>query len=293
METQGQGESLTNLAGAPGMSGAPDMPPPVEVWICDLDRFAANRKDGASTPLSSQERERASRFRFDIHRERYVATRIVLRTLMGAYIGIDPGEVRFSIEPGGKPRLDPEAHAMAGHFNLSHCGNMAVFCVSGDREVGIDLENANRDIDTAGVAKVAFSDRELRQHPVFSGPDGRDAFFRHWTLREAMFKAMGIGLPSDRNAFSVLPVDPHEWQIESPNETVLQPWRACAVDLPAPWICSIAANGPSSISVRIFEPEEASASAVTVSGLHPSQFKDGTRPDGTRIAPTVQGHAQA
>src|ERR1700737_538084 len=75
--------------------------------------------------LSSDERVRAGRFRFDEHRHAFILSRGVLRALIGRIAGIRPAQVSFSYGARGKPALADQACPL--RFNLSHCEKLAAY----------------------------------------------------------------------------------------------------------------------------------------------------------------------
>src|SRR5881397_1867586 len=58
--------------------------------------------------LSEDERNRSARFRFERDRRRFVVARGALRDLLGRYLDIDPGQIRFIYNAFGKPELHPD-----------------------------------------------------------------------------------------------------------------------------------------------------------------------------------------
>lgn len=76
-------------------------------------------------------------------------------------------------------------------FNLSHSDGF-VAAVIGDGRVGIDLQAANLSFDPLPLATRFFSAEEAAA--VASDEDPTDRFFRLWTQKEAVGKAMGGGL---------------------------------------------------------------------------------------------------
>jgi 4'-phosphopantetheinyl transferase len=107
----------------------------VDVWFANLDSEPYMEEE-AFVLLSSDERERAQRFRFPIHHARFVIRRGVLRTLLGRYLDLPPAAIQFSYGPYGKPLLTGEQL----HFNLSMAGAQACFAFSAKSPVGIDIE---------------------------------------------------------------------------------------------------------------------------------------------------------
>ena len=107
--------------------------------------------------LSPDERDRADRFHFERDRHRYVIGRGTLRTILGAYLGVPPGSLRFGYGPSGKPFVAEPADAARLQFNLSHAGALALVAVAHGRAVGVDLEQVR-----------ALPDRDLISTRFFS-----------------------------------------------------------------------------------------------------------------------------
>ena len=55
----------------------------------------------------------------------------LLRRLLGAYLNVEPGEVRFATGPAGKPELEDLAHSRL-HFNVTHSHGLALYAVAHD-----------------------------------------------------------------------------------------------------------------------------------------------------------------
>lgn len=151
--------------------------------------------------LSADERQRAERFVFDVHRRRFIAARGLLRERIGALLGAAPGALRFEYGAAGKPCLAWPKTTL--RFNLSHSGDRAVLAFSGDFELGVDIERARDDIDHTAISERFFSPAEclaLEREPV----ERRSrAFFEIWTRKEAFVKARGGGLTIALDSFDV------------------------------------------------------------------------------------------
>ena len=78
----------------------------------------------------------------------------------------------------------------SAHFSISHTKNH-VFCVLSDRSVGIDGQEADRDIDLRLAEKI-LSPGEKRQYDAAA--DKRLALLTFWVLKEAAGKRDGTGL---------------------------------------------------------------------------------------------------
>lgn len=149
--------------------------------------------------LSDDERARAARFVFDRHRGRFIVARGRLRQILGGIAGRPPEDLRFAYGAHGKPALS--GIPGAPHFNLSHSGDLAVVAVSSDLELGVDVE-AVRPLKE-DVAERFFSAAEIAALAKLAESDRLDAFYRCWTRKEAVIKALGTGLSLPLKSFDV------------------------------------------------------------------------------------------
>ena len=172
----------------------------VQVWQTRLG--GSDEIQAAFELLDDAERARARRYRVQNAHDMFVTARALLRQTLGYYLGIAPAAVALRYAPYGKPELECQSDL---RFNLSHSGDTAVLAVSRGREVGIDIEEANRDVDAAGLAKRFFSSVEVAWVTSHLGELIQQAFFTCWTGKEAYLKARGNGLRFPLDAFEVLP----------------------------------------------------------------------------------------
>ena len=128
-------------------------------------------------------------------RRRFMASRILLRRLLAAYLGNEPQEIEFSYGSGGKPSLARVPPASPLHFNLSHSRDRVLIAIA-RTPVGIDLESPRRLGDFEGLARRFFSPGEVRALARIPASQRRDAFFACWTRKEAYLKLIGRGIAS-------------------------------------------------------------------------------------------------
>ncbi len=172
----------------------------VHVWRVSLDESQAPK---FGSLLDGDERMRATRFRFQEHRNRFIVARGALRTILGGYLQTEPAALQFSYGRYGKPALAEGVAANALSFNLSHSGEFMLMAVTRGREVGVDIELLNQKFATSEVAERFFSRREilsLRGQPEHLQTE---AFFNCWTRKEAYIKARGEGLTLPLDQFDV------------------------------------------------------------------------------------------
>jgi 4'-phosphopantetheinyl transferase len=174
----------------------------VHVLSAQLD-VAAERAGRLRGSLSRDERDRAERFRFDVHRNRFVAARGLLREILGAFLGVSPARLAFDYGPHGKPSLAAPFAAEDIRFNVSHAEGLALYAVTRGADVGVDVEAVRALPDAEDIAARFFSAREQAAF-LSLAPAGRtEAFFACWTRKEAFLKATGDGLARPLDSFDV------------------------------------------------------------------------------------------
>jgi 4'-phosphopantetheinyl transferase len=165
----------------------------VHVWAVELDDETFDTSRGQSF-LSPDEQARASRFKFERDRRRYIVAHVALRDILAGYLKAVAADLQFIEVQNGKPKLATPFAAGGIEFNLSHSHERALVAVAQGREVGVDIEFVKPDFSFDEVAERFFTAREvaaLRALPVHLQ---RQAFFKGWTSKEAFLKAKGTGL---------------------------------------------------------------------------------------------------
>ena len=181
----------------------------VHVCIAFLDR-AHSEQSYFESILAEAEINRANRFRFHKDRERFVAGRGLLRMILSSYVGMPPNEIIFTYGCHGKPRLKRQDGQPAVEFNLAHSAGTAIYALTRDRPVGVDIESWQSDFPVEEVAKNFFSSAELAALQALPRKLRVEAFFKCWTRKEAFIKALGDGLSCPLADFdvSVMPGEP-------------------------------------------------------------------------------------
>jgi 4'-phosphopantetheinyl transferase len=177
-------------------------PGEVQVWFARLDRTPA-RLARMRTILNPDETARADRFLMDVHRNRFVAARALLRDLLAGYLEQRPQAIRFEYNEWGKPALAPGFVGNDLRFNLSHSQNLAMYAFALERNVGVDIEMIRAEVASERVAESFFSPWEVETLRALPREDQPEAFFNCWTRKEAYVKARGQGLSIDLKSFDV------------------------------------------------------------------------------------------
>ncbi len=153
--------------------------------------------------LSEDEIKRADQFHFQVDRERFIHTRSTLRRLLAYYCGVEAGAVQFAYNSHGKPSLCNPDHTEEICFNVTHSQDMAMFAVSREYKIGIDVEYTKDTVEYLKLAQRFFSGKEYLALSCLSGTALKRGFYRYWTCKEAFVKAIGTGLSFPLADFTV------------------------------------------------------------------------------------------
>jgi len=164
----------------------------IQVWTASLD-LSGPAAAGSRSLLSEEELERASRFRFDRDRIRFLSGRVWLRRLLAECLEVDVAEIRLQTASGGKPELAPPLPTWL-RFSMSRSGSRGLYALSRGREVGVDLEDRSRTVDTETLGRRFLSPAERDVLMELAEEEKQRGFYRIWTRKEAVLKALGVGL---------------------------------------------------------------------------------------------------
>lgn len=222
-------------------------PGDLHIWRVWLDQQPAVYLAQLREILSLDERARADRFHFPIHRERYTVARGTLRILLGRYLHCPPESIAFSYGPQGKPALTAMSTPEPLEFNVAHSGQVALLGFIWGRPVGVDVEHIRPLKDIAQMAARFFSAEEYQVWQSVAAEEQDAAFFNCWTRKEAYIKVIGEGLshPLDRFVVTLRPGEPgrlltvdgsaapaQKWQMQALHPT---PGYAAAVTVEGGW----------------------------------------------------------
>ena len=164
----------------------------VHIWRANLN-LPADEVTRLSAFLSPDETARANKYRFPIHRRRFIVARGILRDLLGNYLEISPNTVKFEYGDRGKPYISLNA-CQDLQFNISHSEEYALLGFTGDRSIGVDIEYLREMPDAVKIAQRFFSPKEYDLIRNLDAKQQCQAFFKLWTAKEAYLKAIGTGL---------------------------------------------------------------------------------------------------
>jgi 4'-phosphopantetheinyl transferase len=216
----------------------------VHVWRIPLNPLAPLLARLESW-LSDDERERANRFRFDNHREKFIAAHGCLRDILARYLSMTPEALHFKTNSYGKPSLIDEINGGQLSFNLTHSHELGLVAISSRRAIGVDIEYIRSELADEQIARRFFSNREA--DALLSSPLElrKEAFFACWTRKEAFIKAIGEGLsmPLDQFDVSLLPGEPAELLETRPDPAQALQWKLYALQPGSGYAAALAVEG--------------------------------------------------
>jgi 4'-phosphopantetheinyl transferase len=179
------------------------LPATGEVHLWKIDLSESHWPSGCPQVLDSGERDRYERFRFARDAGRFALRREALRQILGWYLEVEPWALTFETsDVAGKPCLSASLTDEL-RFNASSSGDIALVAVARDSAIGVDVEALRTVTDFTDIAERYFTAGELARLQALPGPNRFRGFYRLWTSKEALLKAVGTGLPGGLGRFEV------------------------------------------------------------------------------------------
>lgn len=154
--------------------------------------------------LTDQERARADRYLVPHATRQYVGCRAALRWLLAQKMNCEPERVAIQTERWGKPYLSWPGSSVgcspsksATHqplsFNVSHSGQLGLIAIS-PSIVGVDVEHLKPRIHARSLASQVLSSAEQQAWSQLPAHRQVEQILRLWVCKEALLKAMGLGI---------------------------------------------------------------------------------------------------
>ncbi len=177
---------------------------PVEIIFFPLDSDDDETRNLLPL-LSEDETQRAARYRFDKHRNRFITGRGTIRQILAAKGNCSPREISFELNQYGKPALAKPEPTRYIQFNASSSETLGAIAISNAVPLGLDIEKvkSTNAQDYDGIVKNQFTSLEYDWYQKHDNRDRIRVFFEFWTCKEAYLKALGIGLSGKLDSFSI------------------------------------------------------------------------------------------
>lgn len=143
--------------------------------------------------LTDKERNRALRFKFDRHRNRWVFGRLTLKHLLSSYLNCEALSIELGYGEIGKPYVaSPSNNNLL--FNYTDSGGLLIYAFSEGIEVGVDLEFLPRETNFEALVRRKLTPDEQTAFYEMPVDHQQSAFLACWTRKEAYGKALGVGI---------------------------------------------------------------------------------------------------
>ena len=163
----------------------------IKLAYCNVENLDLKKAYGL---VSKNRREKIDFYRFENDKKLSAGAYLLLKKLLSEENITNP---LFKTEKHGKAYISNHENI---HFNLSHSGKV-VLCAISDREVGIDIEYIDPEIDL-NIAKHYFYNSEYEN--IMKAENRFEEFFKFWVLKESYMKYTGLGMNLELDSFEIL-----------------------------------------------------------------------------------------
>lgn len=153
--------------------------------------------------LSAEERVRSGRFLHAGPRRRFTLCRAALRAVLCHRLACDSQQLAIGTSRYGKPFAEVDEMPSPISFNVSHGGRHGLIAVAARGRIGVDIEEPIPRDDLDDLASAVLGPHEELEFTSLRGSRRTQFFFRMWTLKEALIKALGVGFSQDPAEFDV------------------------------------------------------------------------------------------
>ena len=162
-----------------------------------------DREERAFAILDEHERARWNRFAVRGARRRYALCRAAVRINLCERLECSNRELSFGYLEHGKPFAKVNGVPSDASFNVSHSGDHGLIAFADRDGLGVDLEVRTPGRDFDGIASSVYGPRERRALAAVAGTEKTHLFYRFWSLKEALIKALGTGFSLSPARFEV------------------------------------------------------------------------------------------
>ena len=162
------------------------------------------REDMALGWLNTSERPRCESY-LPEPRRHFVLSRAALRAIACAELGCANGSLSFGEGEHGKPFAQVAGQPAAIAFSVSHSGEYGLIAHAKTGRLGVDVEQVVPKRHLNSLIEAVMGPDERRELGEMPERARLLQFFRLWTCKEALVKALGTGFSTDVSGFQVPP----------------------------------------------------------------------------------------
>lgn len=122
--------------------------------------------------------------------------------IIANHFEIESSQIRMKRKKWNKPFLEMKDLSKA-YFNYSHTKNYLLIGFSDYFEIGVDVEEINSGHKSIGLIIECLAEEERRYIEELEKQQQREALLKIWVQKEAIGKAIGVGLLYDTTSLTV------------------------------------------------------------------------------------------
>lgn len=153
--------------------------------------------------LDHEEQARWHRFRHARARYEFSLCRAALRAILCKHLDCSNEQLTFGTSKYGKPHALVNGESDDISFNVSHSHQHGLVALALHGRVGVDVEERNMQQNLDGEIQSVFTPNERADLAAAHGPQKIHLFFRLWTMKEALLKALGTGFSLDMSGIEI------------------------------------------------------------------------------------------
>ena len=136
-------------------------------------------------------------------RRRFSLCRAALRAMLCSRLDCRNEQLSFALSEYEKPFALLEGAKAPVSFNVSHSGNHGLIALAAEGRLGIDVEEPVDKRNLDGLIEMVMGPDERAQLDSLRGIERLRLFYRIWTCKEALIKALGTGFSTDISKFQM------------------------------------------------------------------------------------------
>ena len=153
--------------------------------------------------LDDEERARSCRFLSLRAKRQFVLCRAALRIALSERLGCSNRQLAFGYLEHGKPFAVVDRRRATVGFNVSHSGGHGLIAFAKNEWLGVDVEERVPGRDFEGIGSLVYGPAERQLLALAAGNHKMHLFFRLWSMKEALIKAIGSGFSLNPSRFEV------------------------------------------------------------------------------------------
>ena len=175
----------------------------VTTFSMSTSRPNPEREAFAFSLLDDEEKARWRRFVVERAKRQFALCRGALRVQLSQRLDCPNRALTFDYLEHGKPVARVNGRRPSIGFNVSHSGRHGLMAFADRGGLGVDVEERLPRLDLDGIGGKVYGPSERQALAAATGAQKVHLFYRLWSLKEALIKALGTGFSLNPSRFEV------------------------------------------------------------------------------------------